>query len=61
MLRSILLTILNLLFKIHQFLKLYLQAPKFHTLVIMIYRYRNSDLAVTTAKIAQKVLETTTN
>ena len=35
------------------------QALKFHTLVIMIYCYRNLDLAVTMAKIVQNVLETT--
>ena len=35
------------------------QALKFHTLVIMIYCYRNLDLAVTMAKIVQNILETT--
>ena len=32
------------------------QAPEFCTLAITSYRYRNSDLASTTAKIVQKVL-----
>ena len=38
-----------------------LQAPKFHTLAITIYCYRNLGLAVTIAKIVQNVLETTKN
>ena len=37
------------------------QAPKFHTLVITIYCYRNLDLVVTRAKINQNILETTKN
>ena len=35
-----------------------MQAPKFRTLAITIYRYRNLYLAVTIAKIIQNVLET---
>ena len=38
-----------------------LQAPKFYTLAIAIYCYRNLGLAVTIAKIVQNVLETTKN
>ena len=38
-----------------------MQAPKFRTLAITIYRYCNLDLAVTIAKIVQNVLETTKN
>ena len=37
------------------------QAPKFHTLAITIYHYRNLDLVVATAKIVQNILETTKN
>ena len=35
-----------------------MQAPKFRTLAITIYRYRNLYQAVTIAKIIQNVLET---